>query len=175
MNHPQTSNSFADVASSMLAGKYLTFKIGAEEYGLEIMKVQEIIGLLPITHVPRVPDYVRGIVNLRGRIVPTVDVRKKFGMPVVADTTKSCIIVVEVESGKGRLSVGLIVDEVAEVVHIDANHTDHVSHFAGNLPMQYILGVGVVNESVKMLLDIDKVMTFEEVKSLHQKAGTKAS
>ena len=158
--------SSADSNAPLMAGKYLTFRLNEEEFGLEIMKVQEIIGIMPVTHLPRLPQYVRGIVNLRGRIVPTVDLRLKFGLPSVPDTGKTCIIVVEVQSAKGNLNVGLIVDEVAEVVHIDANEADHVSQFAGNIAMEYVLGVGVVNDSVKILLDIDKVMTFDEVKDI---------
>lgn len=169
MNITEAPNSFTQVAASMLAGKYLTFRLGAEEYGLEIMKVQEIIGLLPVTHVPRAPAYVRGIVNLRGRIVPTIDLRAKFGLPAIPDTGKTCIIVVEVRGpSSGKISIGLIVDEVAEVLNISADSADHVSNFAGNIAMTYIQGVGVVDNTVKMLLDIDKVMTFDEVKVIQK-------
>lgn len=173
MNSQQAPNTFANVAASMIAGKYLTFRLGAEEYGVEIMKVQEIIGLLPVTQVPRVPHYVRGIVNLRGRVVPTIDLRAKFGMPAVADSGKTCIIVVEIGTASGKLSLGLVVDEVADVLHIDGNSADHVSHFAGNIQMDYVLGVGLVNGGVKILLDIDKVMTFEEVRAVQARATTK--
>ena len=109
-----------------LAGKYLTFRLANEEYGLEIIKVQEIIGLMPVTHVPRVPEYVRGVINLRGRIIPTIDLRSKFNLERVPDTDKTCIIVVEVMSPKGgKMSMGIIVDEVAEVLEVP------VSHFLG--------------------------------------------
>jgi len=171
----QTDKS-ADANAQAMAGKYLTFHLDQEVFGLEIMKVQEIIGLQPITHIPQVPGYVRGIINLRGRIVPVIDLRLRFGLPAVADTGKSCIIVVDVRAAARSLSVGLLVDEVAEVLHIAANSAEHVSHFAGNIAMEYILGVGVVQDAVKMLLDIDKVMTFEEVKAIHAtSAVTKAS
>jgi purine-binding chemotaxis protein CheW len=148
-----------------LAGKYLTFRLAAEEYGLEIIKVQEIIGLLPVTHVPRVPEYVRGVINLRGRIIPTVDLRTKFGMERIADTEKTCIIVVEVGSPKGgKMNMGIIVDEVAEVLDIAADELDHPPEFGTSVNMSFILGVGIVKEGVKILLDIDRVLTTEEAK-----------
>ena len=148
-----------------LAGKYLTFRLAAEEYGLEIIKVQEIIGLLPVTHVPRVPAYVRGVINLRGRIIPTVDLRTKFGMERTADTEKTCIIVVEVSSPKGgKMNMGIIVDEVAEVLDIAADELDHPPEFGTAVNMSFILGVGIVKGGVKILLDIDRVLTAEEAK-----------
>jgi len=147
-----------------LAGKYLTFRLANEEYGLEIMKVQEIIGMMQVTHVPRVPDYVRGVINLRGRIIPTIDLRAKFGLERVQDTDKTCIIVVEIMSAKGKVSVGIIVDEVAEVLDVGADEVDRAPEFGTSLSMDFILGVGIVKGAVKILLDIDKVLTFEEAK-----------
>src|SRR5579863_9509948 len=147
-----------------LAGKYLTFRLASEEYGLEIMKVQEIIGMMPVTQVPRVPDYVRGVINLRGRIIPTIDLRSKFGLERIADTDKTCIIVVEIMSAKGKVSVGIIVDEVAEVLDVGADEVDRPPEFGTSLSMDFILGVGIVKGGVKILLDIDKVLTFEDTK-----------
>ena len=155
-----------------LAGKYLTFKLVDEEYGLEIVKVQEIIGLMPITKVPRVPDYVRGVINLRGRIIPTIDLRTKFGLPRVEDTEKTCIIVVEVNSPKGNVNVGIIVDQVAEVLDVAGNEIDHAPEFGSDLSTDFILGVGIVKGEVKILLDIDKVLTTEEVKAVENIAQT---
>lgn len=150
-----------------LAGKYLTFRLANEEYGLEIIKVQEIIGLMPVTHVPRVPDYVRGVINLRGRIIPTIDLRAKFGLERVPDTDKTCIIVVEVVSPKGgKMSMGIIVDEVAEVLDVAPDEVDQAPEFGSTLSMDFILGVGIVKGGVKILLDIDKVLTWEEVKAM---------
>jgi purine-binding chemotaxis protein CheW len=149
-----------------LAGKYLTFLLANEEYGLEIMKVQEIIGMMPVTKVPRVPDYVRGVINLRGRIIPTVELRAKFSLPTVEDTDRTCIIVVELESEKGKINMGIIVDEVAEVMDFDANEIDSAPEFGTALNTSFILGVGVVKGSVKILLDIDKVLTSEEVEAM---------
>jgi purine-binding chemotaxis protein CheW len=149
-----------------LAGKYLTFRLANEEYGIEIMKVQEIIGLMPVTQVPRVPDYVRGVINLRGRIIPTIDLRTKFGLERIADTEKTCIIVVEILSVKGKVSVGIIVDEVAEVLDVGADEVDRAPEFGTSLSMDFILAVGIVKGGVKILLDIDKVLTFEEAKAV---------
>jgi purine-binding chemotaxis protein CheW len=161
--------------AATLAGKYLTFRLAGEEFGLEIMKVQEIIGLLPVTRVPHLPSYMRGIVNLRGRIVPTIDLRAKFGLPPTSDTVKTCIIVVEVKSRGKMLSLGLIVDEVAEVLHIGAGDASPVAQFAGAIPMDFMLGVGVVNDAVKVLLDVDKVTTFEDVQAVMTAAGSQAA
>ena len=149
-----------------LAGKYLTFKLAEEEYGLEIIKVQEIIGLMPITKVPRVPDYMRGVINLRGRIIPTVDLRAKFGLEQVEDTERTCIIVVEVASSTGKINVGTIVDQVAEVLDIAPDEIDQAPEFGTNLQTDFILGVGIVKGSVKILLDIDAVLTAEEVQTV---------
>lgn len=155
-----------------LAGKYLTFKLAEEEYGLEIIKVHEIIGLMPVTKVPRVPDYVRGVINLRGRIIPTVYLRAKFGLEPVDDTEKTCIIVVEITSSKGKVNVGIIVDQVAEVLDVASNEIDFAPEFGTNLHTDFILGVGIVKGSVKILLDIDKVLTTEDVQAMETLAAT---
>jgi purine-binding chemotaxis protein CheW len=119
---------------------------------------------MPVTQVPRVPDYVRGVINLRGRIIPTIDLRSKFGLERIADTDKTCIIVVEIMSAKGKVSVGIIVDEVAEVLDVGADEVDRPPEFGTSLSMDFILGVGIVKGGVKILLDIDKVLTFEDTK-----------
>ena len=149
-----------------LAGKYLTFKVINEEYGLEIMKVAEIIGMMAVTRVPRVPDYVRGVINLRGRIVPCVELRSKFGLEPTPDTDKTCIIVVEVVSPNGKINMGIIVDEVAEVLDIQAADIDHAPEFGSNLHTDFILGIGIVKGSVKILLDIDRVLNASEVRAI---------
>lgn len=157
-----------------LAGKYLTFQLDGQEYGLEILKVQEIIGLMPITKLPLLPEYTRGIINLRGRVILTVDLRAKFGIERVDDTERTCIIVVEVISPKGNVNVGIIVDEVAEVLHVAGNEIDQAPEFGNLIRTDFIHGVGIVNESVKILLDIDKVLTDEEVHTLQAMAEAKS-
>jgi len=151
-----------------LAGKYLTFRLAEEEYGLEIMKVQEIIGIMPTTKVPRVPDYVRGVINLRGRIIPTIELRRKFGLEAVADNERTCIIVVELHSDKGKINMGIIVDEVAEVMDFDAASIDNPPEFGTYLDTAFILGIGVIRGEVKILLDIDKVLSTEEVSTMEK-------
>lgn len=164
----------AHVELAHLAGKYLTFNLAEEEYALEIIKVQEIIGLMPITHVPRVPAYMRGVINLRGRIIPTIELRAKFELEPVADTDRTCIIVVEVETAKGKVNVGIIVDQVAEVMDVAANEIDHPPEFGTNLHTDFILGVAIVRGEVKILLDIDKVLTTAEVQTIQSSAIAQA-
>ncbi len=147
-----------------LAGKYLTFRLADKEFGLEIMKVQEIIGMMQVTQLPRVPEYVRGVINLRGRIIPTIDLRSKFGLERIADTEKTCIIVVEIMAMKGKVSVGIVVDEVAEVLDVGAEEVGRPPEFGTSLNMDFILGVGIVKGGIKILLDLDEVLTFEEAK-----------
>ena len=149
-----------------LAGKYLTFKLASEEYGLEIMKVQEIIGIMPVTKVPRVPEYVRGVINLRGRIIPTIELRAKFNLEKVEDTERTCIIVVELQTLKGKVNMGVIVDEVAEVMDFTADNIDAAPEFGTALNTTFILGIGIVKGSVKILLDLDKILTTEEVSAV---------
>lgn len=148
---------------SRLAGKYLTFKLADEEYGLEILKVQEIIRMQTVTRVPRTPDYVRGVLNLRGKVIPVIDLRSKFGMDTQEDTDKTCIIVVQVENGDHRIVMGVIIDEVREVLDIAADSIEDTPSFGASINTEFIIGIGKVGESVKMLLDIDKVLTASEV------------
>jgi len=157
-----------------LAGKYLTFKLDEEEYGLDIMKVQEIIGIMPVTKVPRVPEYVRGVINLRGRIIPTIELRAKFGIESVEDTERTCIIVVELQTEKGKVNMGVIVDEVAEVMDFNADSIDAAPEFGTALNTAFILGIGIVKGSVKILLDLDKVLTAQEMSHVETIAQTQA-
>ena len=140
------------------AGKFLTFKLDREEYGLEITRVQEIIGVLPAVKIPGAPDYVRGMVNLRGRIIPTIELRKKFNFPDRDDTERTCIIVVEAMSAKGKINLGVLVDEVAEVIDIPEESISDTPDFGTQDYTEFILGLGVVEEKIKLLLDIDRVV-----------------
>ena len=135
-------------------GKFLTFYLGGEEYGLEILKVHEIIGLLPITPVPRAPVYVRGVINLRGKIIPTMDLRLRFGMAEVEKTDETCIIVVQANS----VQVGIVVDRVSEVLDISAGDIQEAPTFGADVDTEYILGIGKAEGRVRLLLDIDKVL-----------------
>jgi len=147
-------------------GKYLTFGVGDEEYGLEILKVREIIGYVEVTSVPQTPDYVQGVINLRGQVIPVVDMRSKFGMESVERTEATCIIVVEISSADGTISTGVVVDRVQEVLDISGEQIEPAPEFGDTVDTQFILGMGKIGESVKILLDIDKVLGGDEMAQL---------
>ncbi|HVX84752.1 MAG TPA: chemotaxis protein CheW [Phycisphaerae bacterium] len=143
-------------------GKYLTFALGAEEYGLEILKVREIIGYMEITAVPHTPAHVRGVINLRGQVISVVDLRARFGLAAMERTDETCIIVVEISSEGRRICMGIIVDRVSEVLNIAASNIEDAPSFGTNIDTSYILGMGKVGGSVKILLVIDKILTTEQ-------------
>lgn len=136
------------------AGKYLTFSLACEEYGLEILKVREIIGIMDITAVPRTPDHVKGVINLRGKVIPVVDLRLKFDMEEAKRTEETCIIVVSV----GDVEIGIIVDQVSEVIDIVGDDIEATPAFGADVEADFILGMGKTNGRVTILLDIDKVL-----------------
>lgn len=139
-------------------GKYLTFALANEEYGLEILKVREIIGYMEITAVPQTPVYVKGVVNLRGQVIPVVDLRAKFGMETTDITEETCIIVVETGQNGRNFSTGIVVDHVEEVLDIAGKDIEEAPQFGSAVCTDFILGMGKIGESVKILLDIDKVL-----------------
>lgn len=149
-----------------LAGKYLTFTLGAEEFGLQILKVREIIGYMDITAVPKAPADVKGVINLRGQVVPIVDMRARFDMPPTERTDQTCIIVVEVAAGRQRFHTGIIVDRVCEVLDIEADQIDPTPQFDSAMDTSFILGIGKIGSSVKILLDIDKVLRLQGLEEL---------
>ncbi|MGD0058516.1 MAG: chemotaxis protein CheW [Verrucomicrobiia bacterium] len=146
-----------------LAGKYLTFKLGAEEFGLEILKVQEIIKMMDITRVPRTPDFVRGVINLRGKVIPVVDLRRRFDMEPKATTDKTCVIVVQIRRENLTVTMGTIVDEVSEVLDVTSEQIEPAPEFGGAVNTDFILGIGKVGKRVVMLLDVDKVLSSQEL------------
>jgi len=154
-----------------LEGKYLTFRLAQEEYGLEILKVQEIIQLQAITRVPRTPPYVRGVINLRGKVIPVVDLRAKFGIEPAEDTERTCIIVVQIHAGEAVLVIGILIDEVREVLDIKAGNIEESPSFGAKVDTEFILGMGKVNGHVKILLDIDRVLSAAETLSLRSTTG----
>ena len=158
--------------AAALAGKYLTFKLANEEYGLEILKVREIIGMMPITKVPRTPAFVRGVINLRGKVIPVIDLRKKFGMETTADTEETCIIVVDVARGADKLQIGILVDSVSEVLDIKGEDIEDAPSFGSNLDTQFIMGMAKAKGSVKILLNIEKVLSSNEMEALKEAAKT---
>lgn len=143
---------------SELAGKYLTFKLAGEEYAIDILKVKEIIGLMPITDIPRMPGYVRGVINLRGKVIPVVDLRTKFGLMSTEDTDETCIIVVDVARNGKSTQTGILVDTVSEVLDIAADQIEEAPSFGTAVNTDFIMGMGKIGESVKILLDVVKVL-----------------
>ena len=139
-------------------GKYLTFALAHEEYGLEILKVREIIGYIDVTAVPQTPHYVRGVINLRGQVIPVVDLRAKFGMETTDVTEQTCIIVVEISGSERTFNTGIIIDHVQEVLDIPGHNIEDTPSFGAAVNTDFILGMGKVEDSVKILLDIDMVL-----------------
>lgn len=139
-------------------GKYLTFALAHEEYGLEILKVREIIGYMDITAVPQTPHHVKGVINLRGQVIPVIDLRAKFGMETTEVTEETCIIVVEISHGGHKFSTGIVVDHVQEVLDIAGEDIEEAPQFGSSVNTDFILGMGKIGESVKILLDIDRVL-----------------
>jgi len=149
-------------ATVSLGGKYLTFELGEEEYGLEILKVREIIGMMDITSVPRTPDFVLGVINLRGNVIPVIDLRLKFGMPTAERTEETCIIVVDVEG----MEMGILVDRVSEVLDISDEEIQPAPEFGVSVNTDFILGIGNAHDTVTILLNINKVLTDAEAQAL---------
>jgi purine-binding chemotaxis protein CheW len=139
-------------------GKHLTFTLAGEDYGMGILKVKEIIGMMTITTIPQAPAYVKGVINLRGKVIPVVDLRLKFGMEKFAHTERTCIIVTETEIEGRSILIGILVDSVSEVLNIRSGDVEECPNFGGNLNTDYILGMAKIGGGVKILLDIDKVL-----------------
>lgn len=152
--------------AKMKTGKYLTFYLEEEEYGIGILKVKEIIGMMPITSVPRTPVFVKGVINLRGKVIPVVDLRIKFGMELFPYTERTCIIVVEIETDNALVLIGAVVDAVSEVLNIGEGEIEEPPTFGTKLDISYILGMAKMEGGVKMLLNIDKVLSTSETAAL---------
>lgn len=139
---------------SLIGGKFLSFFLGNEEYAIGILKVKEIIGLIPITPVPKMPSYIRGVLNLRGKIVPVMDLRLRFGMPSAEDTHETCVIVVQ----EGDTQMGVLVDKVSEVADIESSQIEDVPSPGGSDNSEYLNGFGKSEGTVKMIVDVEKVV-----------------
>ena len=155
--------------ASALAGKYLTFQLGTEFYGLEILKVQEIIGRMPITPVPLTSKYILGVINLRGKIHPIMDLKIKFGMDQSDITDETCIIVIKTAS----LMMGILVDKVSEVMNVASGDIEDTPSFGADVNPEYLLGVGKTGGRVRLLLDIEKVITTSDI--IHMKKAAESS
>jgi purine-binding chemotaxis protein CheW len=151
-------------------GKYLTFSLAAEEYGISILKVKEIIGMMAITMIPQTPEYVKGVINLRGKVIPVVDLRLKFGMYEMEYTDRTCIIVVEARTNSGKVLIGIVVDAVSEVLNVRDSDIEDTPTFGTSMKTDYILGMAKAGNGVKILLDIDTVISTQEMAIMHEAA-----
>lgn len=151
------------VTGKAIAGKYLTFAIADEHFGVEILKVIEIIGVMQFTRVPRCPPFMRGVINLRGKIIPVVDLRMKFGLPEIPYDEKTCTIITKVRVGEDDIAIGMIVDTVLEVVNFEPQQIENAPDFGVNLDSRFILGMGKVQDGrVTILVDIGEVFGDSE-------------
>ena len=155
---PDHSERDQDAQTAGLAGKYLAFALGREEYCLPVLKVREIIKVMDITQVPQVPAHVRGVINLRGKVIPVIDLRLKFDFPAQDYTERTCIIVVEVSMSRANVMMGIVVDSVSEVLNIAASDIDLAPDFGGHVTTDYVLALAKVKGTVKILLDLDRVL-----------------
>jgi len=163
-------------AAGRLAGKYLTFNLQAESYGIDVLKVREIIRLANITQVPQMPPHIRGVINLRGKIIPVLDLRMRFEFPTSANTEQTCIIVAQVKLPDGKSTqMGLVVDGVEEVINIAAGDIEETPNFGGQICTNYIIGIAKVKGLIKTLLDIDGIVGADTLKSLKAMAALPAA
>ena len=163
LEKPDTRAAVAD----QRAGKYLTFLLGREEFAIRVMKVREIMGIQDITAVPQTPGYVKGVINLRGKVIPVVDLRLKFCLPEVEYTQRTCIIVVQVQGEGLAIQTGIVVDEVSEVLNLVAADIADTPDFGDGAATSYLLGMAKVKGKVKILLDIDRVLTSQDLSGLN--------
>ena len=163
MREHNRSGDLIEGGESAREGKYLTFSLGQEEYGIGILKVKEIMGMMRVTPVPQTPKHVKGVINLRGRVIPVIDLRIRFGMSSSEYTDRTCIVVVETDSDGGRLHIGIVVDSVSEVLNIKGSDIEDPPDFGTTLNTDYILGMAKTAGSVKILLDIDRVLSTNEM------------
>ncbi|HTP85854.1 MAG TPA: chemotaxis protein CheW [Bryobacteraceae bacterium] len=145
------------------AGKYLAFQLGREEFAIQVLKVREIMGIQDITAVPQTPVFVKGVINLRGKVIPVIDLRLKFGLEAIEYTQRTCIIVVQVRGDVTTIQVGLVVDTVSEVLNLAGADIENTPDFGSQLTTPFILGMAKVKGKVKILLDIDRVVSAQEM------------
>ena len=151
-------------------GKYLTFSMASEEYGIGILKIKEIIGMMSITTVPQTPEFIKGVINLRGKVIPVIDLRLRFGMTANDYTERTCIIVVEIPGVSGTVMIGIVVDSVSEVLSIKGDEIEETPTFGTRLDTDYILGMAKMDGGVKILIDIDRVLSRDEMHALEEAA-----
>ena len=150
------------------AGKYLTFQLGNEEFGVRVLKVREIMGLQEITSVPQTPCHVKGVINLRGKVIPVIDLRIKFGLPNAEYAQRTCIIVTQVQGEAGAVLMGVVVDGVSEVLNLTGTEIEDTPDFGEEAAGKYLLGMAKVKGKVKILLDIDQVLSSQDLRGLSE-------
>ena len=153
------------------AGKYLTFRLGKEEFGIQVLKVREIMGVQDITRVPHTPPHIKGVINLRGKVIPVIDLRVKFGLAETEYTQRTCIIVVQVRLGNDSVMMGIIVDGVSEVANLTAGEIEDTPEFGEDVSSPYLLGMAKTKNGVKILLDLDEALTATDLTGLAEAIG----
>ena len=154
--------------SDARAGKYLTFHLGNEEFGVRVLKVREIMGLQEITAVPQTPCHVKGVINLRGKVIPVIDLRLKFGLPNAEYGQRTCIIVAQVQGESRPILMGVVVDAVSEVLNLTGAEIEDTPDFGVDAAGKYLLGMAKVKGKVKILLDIDQVLSSQDLRGLSE-------
>src|SRR4051812_41693294 len=149
------------------AGKYLTFQLSNEEFGIRVLKVREIMGIQEITAVPQTPAHIKGVLNLRGKVVPVIDLRLKFGLCAAEYTQRTCIIVTQVQGEAGAILMGIVVDGVSEVLNLAASEIEDTPDFGEQISTDYLLGMAKSKGKVKILLDIDRVLSSQDLHNLN--------
>ncbi|MBN1798167.1 MAG: chemotaxis protein CheW [Spirochaetales bacterium] len=151
---------------------YLTFKLGQEDYAIDVLKVKEILEVTRITKVPKTPNFMKGVINLRGNVVPVVDMHLKFGIEKTEQTVDTCIIVLEVTIDKETVVLGALADTVQEVVNIEPENIEATPHVGTHLNTEFILGIGKMDEQFVIILNIDKIFSEEEITVVKSAAHT---
>lgn len=146
-----------------LAGKYLTFELNGEKYGMGILQVQEIIALMDVTTVPQMPAFIRGIINLRGQIIPVIDLNVKFGAKERADGERPCIVVIQIALHDKEITMGVLVDSVSDVTYIAAEQIEDTPSFGVAVDTEFIRGIGKTDDGVTILLDVDRLLSGEDL------------
>jgi len=159
---PNASHQKADHRS----GKYISFRLGSEEFAIQVLQVREIVGIQEITAVPQTPHGVKGVINLRGKVIPVVDLRLRFGLEELEYSQRTCIIVVQIGGDGGRVLVGLIVDAVSEVLNLQASDIEDAPDFGPGVALPYLLGMAKIKGKVKILLDIQAALAGGELAAL---------
>lgn len=161
--------------ATSLHGKYLTFTLHGESYGIDVLKVREIIRHSDITAMPQMPAHIRGVINLRGKIIPVMDLRLRFEFPATEGNEQTCIVVVQVKLPDGKTTaMGLLVDGVEEVINLNPADIEETPSFGGQISADYIIGIAKVKGQVKALLDIDGIVGADTLKSLRAMTSTAA-